>query len=697
MFVRQTFTRVKPRAKPVLENENEWKENGRKNRTDGLDGKLGRTQDREDLFKSRDPREELGKQKTLRAKFEIRVRFGSNTQSRHHAHTQELTTEEIQELQSQQHTEVMQVIGFEESEEEVISTSEIKEILGMWERVSQFVEKKHPEKVATGRASDLFNDTCLTHFRNILRGRKKQTSLDMEEEEEGGMHNWDMQIVIDGWGVSDIEDGNAILHAKTPVMDRLAKIEGGYLTLEASSSYVGLPEGLMGNSEVGHLNIGAGRVLYQDIVRINMDVKSKAIHDNENFVDACQHAKSKNGRLHLMGLISDGGVHAHIDHLFSLLEGAKKQGVPNTYIQFFSDGRDTSPTSGITFVKQVLDKTKELQYGSLATITGRYYAMDRDKRWERVKIAYEGMVQGIGEKTTEAEVLDLIQKRYNLPDGERQTDEFLKPIIINQDGTIQDNDTLIFIDFRADRMRQISETFGLNVNFETDKKPKDIKLYTMTQYKKEFPFTCLYPPTVPKNVLAEWISTKSLSQFHCAETEKYAHVTFFFNGGQEQAFPLEERCMIPSPKVATYDLKPEMSCIEVGEKMAEVIQKGTYPFVMCNFAPPDMVGHTGVYDAAVLGVEATDKAIGIIADACEKNGYTLLITADHGNAEKMKDDKGGPHTAHTCNRVPFCMMGCRKFLTPGHTPALCDVAPTVLHLMGLDQPPEMTGKSLLHP
>lgn len=499
-------------------------------------------------------------------------------------------------------------------------------------------------------------------------------------------------IVIDGWGISEENDGNAIYHAKTTVMDALA--QGQYCTLDASGLSVGLPDGLMGNSEVGHMNIGAGRVIYQDIVRINLDVKNKAIQKNENFVNACNTAKGGTGRLHLLGLVSDGGVHAHIDHLFCLLEGAKVNGVPETYIQFFGDGRDTSPTSGAGFVHQVLMKLKELQYGTLATVTGRYYAMDRDKRWERIKIAYEGMVQGLGEKTTPESLVQLINDRYNRVE-DNQTDEFLKPIIVNEKGLIQDGDTLLFIDFRADRMRQITETFGLKINFETSKIAKDNKIYTMTEYKKEFPFTALYPPSVPKNVLSEWISTKSLPQFHCAETEKYAHVTFFFNGGQEKAFPLEDRLMVPSPKVATYDLLPEMSALGVAEEMIKAIESGKYPFLMCNFAPPDMVGHTGKYEAAIIGVETTDKAIGIIKEACDKHGYTMLVTADHGNAEKMRDAKGGPHTAHTTNRVPFCMTGFRKFKELSHNAALCDVAPTVLDLMGLDIPPEMGGQSLL--
>lgn len=501
-------------------------------------------------------------------------------------------------------------------------------------------------------------------------------------------------VVIDGWGISDVKEGNAITNAKTPVMTGLSESPGQYVTLEASGLFVGLPAGLMGNSEVGHMNIGCGRVMYQDIVRINMDVENKKIGENPNFIDSTNNAKSGNGRLHLLGLISDGGVHAHIQHLFALLEGAKKQGVKETFIHFFADGRDTSPTSGVTYVQQVLDKVKELNYGSLSTITGRYYAMDRDNRHERIKLAYEGMVQGIGEKTTPNDVVALIQKRYN-DTSDPQTDEFLKPIIVDEKGMIQDNDTLIFINFRADRVRQISAALGIERHFETSKAPQNLKICTMTQYKKEFPFSMLYPPTVPSNVLSEWISKKGFTQFHCAETEKYAHVTFFFNGGQEKAFNKEDRLMVPSPKVATYDLKPEMSCMEVAQEMVKVIEQKKYPFVMCNFAPPDMVGHTGKYEPAIKGVETTDTAIGLLVDACKKNDFVLLVTADHGNAEKMIGDKGGPHTAHTTNKVPFIMTGSKKFKEIKHDAALCDVAPTILALMGVDQPSEMTGQSLL--
>lgn len=505
-------------------------------------------------------------------------------------------------------------------------------------------------------------------------------------------------IVIDGWGLSDKKEGNAIANASTPIMDKLCDPSTGqFVTLNASGLAVGLPDGLMGNSEVGHLNIGAGRPIYQDIVRINMDVDNKKIGENATFVEACENAKTKsNGRLHLLGCISDGGVHAHINHLFALLEGAKANGVPKTFIQFFGDGRDTLPNSGVGYVKQVLGKIDELNYGSLATITGRYYAMDRDKRWDRIKIAYDGLVSGVGEETTRDNLISLIESRYTAEGDKKQTDEFLTPIIIDKEGLIQDNDTLVFINYRADRMRQISETFGVHLNFEPVKKAT-VQVYTMTQYKKEFPFKNLYAPSVPKDVLAEAISKAKKTQFHCAETEKYAHVTFFFNGGQEIAFEGEDRCLVPSPKeVATYDLKPEMSAAGVAEKMAEAIATKKYDFVMCNFANPDMVGHTGKYDPAVIACEATDKGIEVILEACKANDYIMMVTADHGNAEQMFDDKGGPFTAHTCNRVPLIMTNTdKKLITPQHDAALADVAPTVLSLLSVPQPADMSGKSLV--
>ncbi|KAI9193285.1 2,3-bisphosphoglycerate-independent phosphoglycerate mutase [Polychytrium aggregatum] len=498
-------------------------------------------------------------------------------------------------------------------------------------------------------------------------------------------------IVIDGWGVSENADatGDAIRNASTPVMTDLAARYPS-TTLAAHGLAVGLPDGLMGNSEVGHLNVGAGRIVYQDIVRIDLSIQTKTLGDQPALVAAFDRAKKGNGRLHLLGLVSDGGVHSHIVHLFNILDAAKKHKVPSTYIHFFGDGRDTAPRSSATYMEQLLAHTKSIGYGSVATATGRYYAMDRDKRWERIKIAFDGLVQGKGEETSD--IVATIHERY----AKDETDEFLKPIIANKDGLVGDNDTLVFFNYRSDRMREITQAFGIApIPFETEKAPLNISITTMTQYKGDYPFPVIFAPQTMDNVLAEWISKKGIRQNHIAETEKYAHVTFFFNGGSEKQNVHEDRELIASPKVATYDLQPEMSASGVAEKVAEVIATNNYPFVMCNFAPPDMVGHTGKYEPAIKGVEATDKGIGVIYEACKKHGYVLFITADHGNAEKMLAENGQPHTAHTCNPVPFIMTSTRHNFALRSDAALCDVAPTILEVMGLDIPAEMSGKSLL--
>ncbi|KAF9350014.1 hypothetical protein BGX26_011757 [Mortierella sp. AD094] len=498
-------------------------------------------------------------------------------------------------------------------------------------------------------------------------------------------------VVIDGWGISPETDprGDAIRNAKTPYMDKFEK-EYAFTTLGAHGLDVGLPDGLMGNSEVGHLNIGAGRIVYQDIVRIDLAASKKQFGQLENIKASFENAKAGNGRLHFMGLISDGGVHSHQNHLYALLDAAKEAQVPEVYIHFFGDGRDTSPRSAAGYMKQLLEKIDEIKYGKLATITGRYYAMDRDRRWERIKIAIDGLVSGVGEKASDP--VQAIEDNYK----NDITDEFLKPIIINEQGLIGDNDTVYCFNYRSDRMREISSVLGISPAPMEVKLPKNLHITTMTQYKSDYPFPVAFPAQSMTNVLAEWLAARKVPQCHVAETEKYAHVTFFFNGGSEAQFEGEDRDLIASPKIATYDLQPEMSAAAVGEKVAEEIATGKYPFVMCNFAPPDMVGHTGVYEAAIKGVEATDAAIGTIYEACVKHGYILFITADHGNAEKMlSDDYSTPHTAHTCARVPFVMTSkTLKFTdTKG---ALCDVAPTILRVMGLDVPAEMTGQSLLH-
>ncbi|KAJ5903007.1 hypothetical protein N7504_005390 [Penicillium tannophilum] len=491
-------------------------------------------------------------------------------------------------------------------------------------------------------------------------------------------------IVIDGWGMSNPDappQGDAIAAAETPFMSGFAeansKTAQGFTELEASSLAVGLPEGLMGNSEVGHLNIGAGRVVWQDSVRIDQTLKKGELNKVDSIVNAFTRAKEGNGRLHLCGLVSDGGVHSNITHLFALLQVAKEFQIPKVYIHFFGDGRDTDPKSAVIYMEQLLAKTKELGVGEIATVVGRYYIMDRDKRWERVEIGLKGLVTG----------------------EEKENDEFLKPIIVGgKERRIQDDDTVFFFNYRSDRVREITQLLG-----DHDRSPrpdfpypKNISLTTMTQYKTDYTFPVAFPPQHMGNVLSEWLGKKNLSQCHIAETEKYAHVTFFFNGGVEKQFPGEVRDMIPSPRVATYDLDPKMSAAAVGNKMSERIGEGKFDLVMNNFAPPDMVGHTGVYEAAIQGVAATDKAIGEIYEACKKNNYVLFITADHGNAEEMLNEKLTPKTSHTLNKVPFVMANAPAGWTLSKEGGvLGDVAPTVLAAMGVEQPAEMTGKNLL--
>ena len=437
-----------------------------------------------------------------------------------------------------------------------------------------------------------------------------------------------------GWGIpseSSPPDGDAIAAAKTPIMDEFKKDDSrtaqGYTELEASSLAVGLPEGLMGNSEVGHLNIGAGRVVWQDVVRIDQTIKKGEMNKVKTITDTFQRAKDGNGRLHFLGLISDGGVHSHILHLFALLKVAKEYEVPEIYIHFFGDGRDTDPKSAAGYMQQLLDKTKELGVGEVATVVGRYYIMDRDKRWGRVEIGMKGVVTGEGEDSDDP--VTTIKSRYE----KGENDEFLKPIIVGgEKRRVQDGDTLFFFNYRSDRVREVTQLLG-----DYDRSPlpdfpypKDIYITTMTQYKTDYKFPIAFSPQLMGNVLAEWLGKQDLKQCHVAETEKYAHVTFFFNGGVEKQFKGEELELIPSPKVATYDKEPPMSAAKVADKLIERIGDGKYEFLMNNFAPPDMVGHTGVYEAAIEGVGATDEAIGKVYDACVKEGYVLFVTSDHG-------------------------------------------------------------------
>ncbi|KAF2266150.1 hypothetical protein CC78DRAFT_578474 [Lojkania enalia] len=507
-------------------------------------------------------------------------------------------------------------------------------------------------------------------------------------------------IVIDGWGIpseTSPKEGDAILAADTPCMDDFAK-EGsktaqGYTELEASSLAVGLPEGLMGNSEVGHLNIGAGRVVWQDVVRIDQTIKKGELKDNKIIQQSFGRAKNGNGRLHLLGLVSDGGVHSHINHLKALLRVAHDTGIPEVYIHFFGDGRDTDPKSAAGYMQDLLDFTNDLGTGELATVVGRYYIMDRDKRWDRVEVGMKGVVLGEGEDSSDP--VATVKERY----GKGETDEFLKPIIVGgKQRRVQDGDTLFFFNYRSDRVREVTQLIG---DFDRSPKPdfpypKDIHLTTMTQYNVKYTFPIAFPPQRMNDVLAEWLSKQGIKQCHVAETEKYAHVTFFFNGGVEKQFENEERDMIASPKVATYDLQPTMSAMGVAEKLCERIKEGKFEFLMNNFAPPDMVGHTGVYKAAIEGVTETDKAIKKVYDQCKESGYVLFVTADHGNAEEMLNQEGKPKTSHTTNKVPFVMANAPENYSLKKTDGvLGDVAPTVLAVMGLPQPEDMDGHSLL--
>jgi 2,3-bisphosphoglycerate-independent phosphoglycerate mutase len=508
--------------------------------------------------------------------------------------------------------------------------------------------------------------------------------------------------VIDGWGIPSEQspkDGDAIAAGETPVMDAF-KTDTGYCELEASSLAVGLPEGLMGNSEVGHLNIGAGRVVWQDVVRIDQAIKKGEFAANPVIQRAFDRAKSGNGRLHLLGLVSHGGVHSKQTHLYAILKAAKEAGVPRVLVHCFGDGRDTDPRSGLGFFQELLDTMKEIGIGEIATIVGRYYAMDRDKRWDRLEIALKALVLGEGEQSDDP--IQSVKHVYERG-GSKDADEFLKPIVVGEDTRIQDGDTVFFFNYRSDRVRQITQVLGdvdrsVLPNFPY---PSNIKIITMTRYKTDYPFEVVSEPQKMDNVLAEWLGRQGIEQVHVAETEKYAHVTFFFNGGVEKVFPLETRDqdqdLVPSNKsVPTYDHAPEMSADGVANQVVKRMGEQKFPFVMNNFAPPDMVGHTGVYEAAIKGCEATDEAIGKVYEGCKKEGYILFVTSDHGNAEEMKDSEGNPKTAHTTNKVPFIMANAPEGWSLRKSGGvLGDVAPTMLAAMGLPQPEEMTGESLL--
>ena len=495
-------------------------------------------------------------------------------------------------------------------------------------------------------------------------------------------------MILDGFGIAP-ESGNAIKAAKKPNIDKLFA-ENPLTQIGASGMDVGLPDGQMGNSEVGHTNIGAGRIVYQELTKITKTINEDKLKDNEAIVSAMDKALENGTALHLMGLLSDGGVHSHNTHLYGILELAKKKGLEKVYIHAFLDGRDVPPSSAADFVQACVDKTKEIGVGKIATVMGRYYAMDRDNRWERVEKAYAAMVYGEG---VEAECpVCAVKNSYK----EDVTDEFVVPSVVKGGATIQPNDSVIFFNFRPDRAREITRTL-VDPDFDGFERKKGffpVNFVCMTQYDATMPnVDVAFKPQVLTNTLGEYISDKGMSQLRIAETEKYAHVTFFFNGGVEKQYPGEDRILVKSPSVATYDLQPEMSAYEVTDKLVPAIKSGKYDMIILNFANCDMVGHTGVFDAAVKAVEVVDECVGKVVDAIREMGGVALITADHGNADKMVDDDGEPFTAHTTNPVPFCVIGYDCELKDGGR--LADIAPTMLQILGLPQPEEMDGTSLI--
>ena len=495
-------------------------------------------------------------------------------------------------------------------------------------------------------------------------------------------------IIMDGFGLTDSTIGNAVRTAKTPRLDQFFQ-EFAHTELQASGLDVGLPEGQMGNSEVGHTNIGAGRVVFQDLPRITKSIQDGDFFQNPAYCHAMDACKEKGTSLHLMGLLSDGGVHSHIQHLFALLKMAKERGLEKVYIHAFLDGRDVSPTSGVDYVAQTVEKCREIGVGKIATVMGRYYAMDRDKRWDRVEQAYDAMVYGESAVFNPVPVA-AVKDSY----AAGVTDEFVEPVVCDTDGTISDNDSVIFFNFRPDRAREITRTL---VDPEFDgftRQTFPLTFVCNTEYDATMPnVEVAFPRVSVHNGLGEYLSQMGMTQLRIAETEKYAHVTFFFNGGSETVFPGEDRVLVPSPKVATYDLQPEMSAPEVCAKCVERIESGAYDVIILNFANCDMVGHTGVYEAAVKAVETVDECVGKVVDATLKMGGIAMITADHGNAEQMEESDGSPMTAHTTNPVPFILCGAGSELRKGGR--LADIAPTILDVMGLACPPEMDGKSLI--
>ncbi len=504
-------------------------------------------------------------------------------------------------------------------------------------------------------------------------------------------------MILDGYGLSDIKEHNAIAEANTPVMDKLMA-EYPFVKGYASGMSVGLPDGQMGNSEVGHLNMGAGRIVYQELTRITKEIQDGAFFENEALLEAVNNCKKNDSSLHMYGLVSDGGVHSHNTHLYGLLELAKRNGLKKVYVHCFLDGRDTPPASGKGYVEELEAEMKKIGVGEVASVHGRYYAMDRDNNYDRVEKAYRALTEGKAEYTAESAPAG-IQASYD----REETDEFVKPTVIVKDGkpvaTIQDGDSVVFFNFRPDRAREITHCF---CDDEFDKFDRGAR--------RQIVYVCFsdYDPTIPNKLIAfkkisitntfgEWIAAKGMKQARIAETEKYAHVTFFFNGGVEEPNPGEERILVNSPKdVATYDLKPQMSAPEVCDRLVECIRSGKYDVIIINFANPDMVGHTGVEEAAIKAIEVVDECVGRAVEAVKEVNGTMFICADHGNAEQLVDyETGAPHTAHTTNPVPFILVNADPKYRLREGGVLADIVPTLIELMGEQQPAEMSGKSLL--
>jgi 2,3-bisphosphoglycerate-independent phosphoglycerate mutase len=510
-------------------------------------------------------------------------------------------------------------------------------------------------------------------------------------------------IIRDGWGLNPAgragieKEGDATLMARTPINDRLVA-DCPHATLDPGGESVGLPAGQMGNSEVGHLNLGAGRIVYQSLTRITKSIRDGSFFEIPVLKRLVSAVKSHKGRLHLMGLCSDGGVHSHIDHLFACLELAHRNGLDEVYIHCFMDGRDTSPTLGVESIRKIVERTKKLGVGTIATIIGRYFAMDRDKRWDRVAMAYNAVVLGEGQHKTDP--IQAVEEWY----AADKTDEFIPATVIRSLGSdsarplIRDGDGILFFNFRADRARELTQAFIDDdfTGFERKQRPK-VDFVCMTEYKDTFHLPVAFLPETLANILGDVLAANGLKQLRIAETEKYAHVTFFFNGGVEEPATGEDRALVASPKVATYDLQPEMSAAGVTDELIRRLESNVYDVVICNYANADMVGHTGSIPAAIQAVETIDAATGRVLDVLRKIGGVALITADHGNAEKMLEEDGKPYTAHTTFPVPIFYFGADSAKWTLRSGILADVAPTMLHLLGISIPPEMTGRSLLVP